>query len=117
VNTTGSFLIAQAAARHMLPRKFGAIVLASSTSVVGGTTGGPAGSGGPFSTKTPVMEKKDELRRRIDDAAQHIELDRIAVSPQCGFASLDTGNPISPEGQEQKLRLVVELAQEIWGEV
>jgi 5-methyltetrahydropteroyltriglutamate--homocysteine methyltransferase len=52
-----------------------------------------------------------------DDAAQHIELDRIAVSPQCGFASLDTGNPISPEGQEQKLRLVVELAQEIWGEV
>ena len=72
---------------------------------------------GVVSTKTPVMEKKDELRRRIDDAAQHIELDRIAVSPQCGFASLDTGNPISPEGQEQKLRLVVELAQEIWGEV
>jgi 5-methyltetrahydropteroyltriglutamate--homocysteine methyltransferase len=39
------------------------------------------------------------------------------VSPQCGFASLDTGNPISPEVQEQKLRLVVELAREIWGEV
>jgi 5-methyltetrahydropteroyltriglutamate--homocysteine methyltransferase len=72
---------------------------------------------GVVSTKTPVMEKKDELRRRIDDAAQHIELDRIAVSPQCGFASLDTGNPISPEVQEQKLRLVVELAREIWGEV
>jgi methionine synthase II (cobalamin-independent) len=56
-------------------------------------------------------------RRRIDDAAQHIELDRIAVSPQCGFASLDTGNPISPEVQEQKLRVVVELTREIWGEV
>jgi 5-methyltetrahydropteroyltriglutamate--homocysteine methyltransferase len=39
------------------------------------------------------------------------------VSPQCGFASLDTGNPISPEVQEQKLRLVVGLAREIWGEV
>jgi methionine synthase II (cobalamin-independent) len=72
---------------------------------------------GVISTKTPVMEKKDELRRRIDDAAQHIEFDRIAVSPQCGFASLDTGNPISPEVQEQKLRLVIELAREIWGEV
>jgi 3-oxoacyl-[acyl-carrier protein] reductase len=47
VNTTGSFLIAQAAARRMLPRKSGAIVLASSTSVIAGTTGGPAGSGGP----------------------------------------------------------------------
>jgi 5-methyltetrahydropteroyltriglutamate--homocysteine methyltransferase len=71
---------------------------------------------GVVSTKTPAMEKKDELRRRINDAAQHIELDRIAVSPQCGFASLDTGNPISPEVQEQKLRLVVELARGIWGE-
>jgi NAD(P)-dependent dehydrogenase (short-subunit alcohol dehydrogenase family) len=47
VNTTGAFLIAQAAARHMLPRKSGAIVLASSTSIIAGTTGGPTGSGGP----------------------------------------------------------------------
>jgi 5-methyltetrahydropteroyltriglutamate--homocysteine methyltransferase len=71
---------------------------------------------GLVSTKTPAMERKDELKRRIEDAARHVELDRIAISPQCGFASLDTGNPISPEIQERKLRLVVELAREIWGE-
>ncbi|TMJ34799.1 MAG: 5-methyltetrahydropteroyltriglutamate--homocysteine S-methyltransferase [Alphaproteobacteria bacterium] len=71
---------------------------------------------GVVSTKTPAMERKDQLKRRIDDAAKHIELDRVAVSPQCGFASLDTGNPISAEVQEQKLRLVVELAREVWAE-
>ena len=71
---------------------------------------------GLVSTKTPAMERKDELTRRIEDAARHLDLDRLAVSPQCGFASLDTGNPISPEIQERKLRLVVELAREIWGE-
>ena len=71
---------------------------------------------GLVSTKTPAMERKDELTRRIEDAARHLDLDRLAVSPQCGFASLDTGNPISPEIQERKLRLVVELAHEIWGE-
>ena len=71
---------------------------------------------GLVSTKTPAMENKDDLRRRIDDAARHVERDRIAVSPQCGFASLDTGNPITPKVQEQKLRLVVELAHDIWGD-
>ena len=71
---------------------------------------------GLVSTKTPVMERKDDLKRRIEDATRHLDLDRLAISPQCGFASLDTGNPISPEIQEQKLRLVVELAREIWGE-
>ena len=71
---------------------------------------------GLVSTKTPAMERKDDLKRRIEDATRHLDLDRLAISPQCGFASLDTGNPISPEIQEQKLRLVVELAREIWGE-
>jgi 5-methyltetrahydropteroyltriglutamate--homocysteine methyltransferase len=71
---------------------------------------------GLVSTKTPAMEREDELKRRIEDATRHVELDRLAISPQCGFASLDTGNPISPEIQERKLRLVVELAREIWGE-
>jgi len=71
---------------------------------------------GLVSTKTPAMESKDELKRRVEDATRYLDVDRLAVSPQCGFASLDTGNPISPEVQEQKLRLVVELAREIWGE-
>ena len=71
---------------------------------------------GLISTKTPAMENKDELRKRVEDATRYLDLDYLAVSPQCGFASLDTGNPISPEVQEQKLRLVVELARDIWGE-
>lgn len=71
---------------------------------------------GLVSTKTPAMESKDQLRRRLDEAARHLDLDRIAVSPQCGFASLDSGNPIPPEVQEQKLSLVVELARDVWGE-
>jgi 5-methyltetrahydropteroyltriglutamate--homocysteine methyltransferase len=62
------------------------------------------------------MEDKDALKKRVDEAARFVDLDRLAVSPQCGFASIDTGNPISPEVQEQKLRLVVELARDIWGE-
>jgi methionine synthase II (cobalamin-independent) len=45
-----------------------------------------------------------------------VSLDRLAVSPQCGFASVDTGNPVTAQAQEAKLRLVVELAHEIWGE-
>jgi 5-methyltetrahydropteroyltriglutamate--homocysteine methyltransferase len=71
---------------------------------------------GLVSTNTPAMEREDDLKRRIEEAARHLDLDRLAISPQCGFASLDTGNPISPEVQERKLRLVVDLAREIWGE-
>jgi len=71
---------------------------------------------GIVSTKTPEMENKDTLKKRIDEAAKACDLDRLAISPQCGFASVDTGNPITPEAQEKKLRLVVELAREIWGE-
>jgi 5-methyltetrahydropteroyltriglutamate--homocysteine methyltransferase len=61
------------------------------------------------------MESKDDLKRRVEDAARQLDLDCLAVSPQCGFASIDTGNPITPEIQERKLRLVVELANDIWG--
>jgi 5-methyltetrahydropteroyltriglutamate--homocysteine methyltransferase len=71
---------------------------------------------GIVSTKTPMMENKAELRKRVEDATRFLNLDNLAISPQCGFASVDTGNPISPEIQEQKLRLVVELAKDIWGE-
>ncbi len=71
---------------------------------------------GLVSTKTSTMESKDELKKRVETATRYLDLDRLAVSPQCGFASLDTGNPITPEVQEKKLRLVVELARDMWGE-
>ncbi len=70
---------------------------------------------GLVSTKMPVLEDKIALKRRVDDASRYVAPDRLAVSPQCGFASVDTGNPISAEMQEAKLRLVVDLAQETWG--
>jgi 5-methyltetrahydropteroyltriglutamate--homocysteine methyltransferase len=71
---------------------------------------------GIVSTKMPAMEDKDALKKRVEDAGRHLDLARLAVSPQCGFASIDTGNPITPQVQEQKLRLVAELARDIWGE-
>jgi 5-methyltetrahydropteroyltriglutamate--homocysteine methyltransferase len=71
---------------------------------------------GIVSTKTPVMESKTDMKKRVEDATRYLDLDNLAISPQCGFASVDTGNPISPEIQEQKLRLVVELAKDIWGD-
>jgi len=71
---------------------------------------------GLVSSKMPALERKDDLKARVEDAARFVELDRLAVSPQCGFASVDTGNPISPQVQEDKLKLVVELTREIWGD-
>jgi 5-methyltetrahydropteroyltriglutamate--homocysteine methyltransferase len=71
---------------------------------------------GLVSTKTAAMEDKDALEARVEEAARFVAIERLAVSPQCGFASVDTGNPIAPQVQEAKLRLVVELARDIWGE-
>jgi len=70
---------------------------------------------GLVSTKTPEPEDKDALKRRVEDATRFVDLDRLGLSPQCGFASVDTGNPITPAAQEAKLKLVVTLAQQIWG--
>jgi 5-methyltetrahydropteroyltriglutamate--homocysteine methyltransferase len=70
---------------------------------------------GVVSTKTPSLEDKSELKRRVDGAARYVDIDRLAVSPQCGFASSEAGNPISADIQEAKLRLVVELARDVWG--
>jgi 5-methyltetrahydropteroyltriglutamate--homocysteine methyltransferase len=67
------------------------------------------------STKTSALEEKDALKRRLEAASRFVDLDRLSVSPQCGFASVDTGNPISAEMQEAKLELVVDLAQDVWG--
>jgi 5-methyltetrahydropteroyltriglutamate--homocysteine methyltransferase len=70
---------------------------------------------GLVSTKSGVLETKDHLLRQIDEASLHVDLARLAVSLQCGFASVETGNPITPEQQEAKLRLIVDLADTVWG--
>jgi len=70
---------------------------------------------GLVSSKLPLLESKEALRARIEDATRFVDLDRLAISPQCGFASVDSGNPLTAEIQAQKLRLVVELAHDIWG--
>jgi 5-methyltetrahydropteroyltriglutamate--homocysteine methyltransferase len=71
---------------------------------------------GLVSTKTSALEGKAALRARVEDAAKFVALDRLALSPQCGFASIDTGNPVTPQVQEAKLALVADLAREIWHE-
>jgi 5-methyltetrahydropteroyltriglutamate--homocysteine methyltransferase len=70
---------------------------------------------GLVSSKTADMESPDHLCRRIDEAAEHFDGDRLAVSPQCGFASAAGGNPITPEAQEAKLRMIVDVAERVWG--
>src|SRR5207237_5373124 len=70
---------------------------------------------GLVTTKKPRFESVDELRRRIDEAARYVPLDRLALSPQCGFASTMEGNLISPERQREKLARVAETARLVWG--
>ena len=69
---------------------------------------------GLVSTKVPEMEKVDDLKRRIDEAAKVIPLDQLAISPQCGFASDVIGNLISVDDQKRKLEIVVETARQVW---
>ena len=69
---------------------------------------------GLISSKTPQLEDVDGLRRRIDEAAKFILLDQLAISPQCGFASAVTANPVTYENQVAKLRLVKETADLVW---
>jgi 5-methyltetrahydropteroyltriglutamate--homocysteine methyltransferase len=70
---------------------------------------------GLVSTKTPVLEKLDGLKRRTAEAARYIDLDRLAVGPQCGFASTVAGNPLTEADERAKLALVVSAARAIWG--
>jgi 5-methyltetrahydropteroyltriglutamate--homocysteine methyltransferase len=69
---------------------------------------------GLVSTKTPALENLSDLKRRAEDAARFIELDRLAISPQCGFASTVAGNQLSEKDERAKLALVVEAARTIW---
>ena len=70
---------------------------------------------GLITTKTGEMEEMDDLKRRVDDAAQHVDMDKLAISPQCGFASEVGGNIITFDDQQRKLDLVVRAAADIWG--
>jgi 5-methyltetrahydropteroyltriglutamate--homocysteine methyltransferase len=70
---------------------------------------------GLISTKTPVLESKDVIKRRIADAERFLPLDQLCLSPQCGFASNFMGNPVTVDDEKRKLSLVVEIAQEVWG--
>ena len=70
---------------------------------------------GLISTKQPSLEQPDELRRRVDEAARYVALERLALSPQCGFASVAAGNLLSEDDQWRKLELTVATARAIWG--
>ena len=70
---------------------------------------------GLVTSKTGTLESRDELRRRIDEAAKFVPLDQLCLSPQCGFASTEDGNVLAEEEQWAKLRMIVELAGEVWG--
>lgn len=70
---------------------------------------------GLITTKSPVLEDKDEVIARIHEAAKYIPLERLCLSPQCGFASCEIGNKLTEEEQWAKLKLVKEIADEVWG--
>ncbi|MDX1437082.1 MAG: 5-methyltetrahydropteroyltriglutamate--homocysteine S-methyltransferase [Anaerolineales bacterium] len=71
---------------------------------------------GLVTTKVAALESKDDLKRRIDEAAQYMSADQMCLSPQCGFSSTVDGNQISEDDQWAKLNLVIETAQEVWGD-
>ena len=70
---------------------------------------------GLITTKSPKLEEKSEIIARIKEASQYVPLDRLCLSPQCGFASCEIGNKLTEEEQWAKLKLVKEIAEEVWG--
>jgi 5-methyltetrahydropteroyltriglutamate--homocysteine methyltransferase len=70
---------------------------------------------GLVTSKAGQLESKDELKRRIDEAAKFVDIDQLALSPQCGFASTEEGNTLAEDQQWAKLRMIVEVANEVWG--
>ncbi len=69
---------------------------------------------GLVSSKTPVLEPQDELRRRIDEAARYVPIENLALSPQCGFASTERGNLLTIDEEKRKLELVASTAAKVW---
>jgi 5-methyltetrahydropteroyltriglutamate--homocysteine methyltransferase len=70
---------------------------------------------GIVTSKSGVLESKDELKRRIDEASKYCPLDQLCLSPQCGFASTEEGNLLSQDEQWAKLERIVDVAEEVWG--
>ena len=70
---------------------------------------------GVVTSKSGTLESKDAIRRRIDEAAKFVDIDQLALSPQCGFASTEEGNVLAEDEQWAKLRMIVELAEDVWG--
>ena len=70
---------------------------------------------GLVTSKTGTLESKDEIKRRLDEASRFVPLEQICLSPQCGFASTEEGNTLAEDEQWAKLRMIVELADEVWG--
>jgi len=70
---------------------------------------------GLVTTKSGRLESKDEIKRRIDEAAKFVSLEQLCLSPQCGFASTEEGNVLAEDEQWAKLRMIVELADDVWG--
>ena len=70
---------------------------------------------GLVTTKSGTLERKDDIKRRIDEAAKFVPLDQLCLSPQCGFASTEEGNVLAEDEEWAKLRMIVEIADEVWG--
>lgn len=70
---------------------------------------------GLISTKTPVLEPKDLLKQRIEEASRYVPLENLCLSPQCGFASSEVGNRLTQDDQKRKLELAVQVARDVWG--
>jgi 5-methyltetrahydropteroyltriglutamate--homocysteine methyltransferase len=71
---------------------------------------------GLVTSKSGKLESTDELKHRIDQAAKFVDIDQLCLSPQCGFASTEEGNILAEDEQWAKLAMIVELAQEVWGD-
>ena len=71
---------------------------------------------GLVTSKSGTLESKDAIKRRIDEATKYVALDQLCLSPQCGFASTEEGNVLAEDEQWAKLRMIVELADEVWGQ-
>ena len=70
---------------------------------------------GLVTSKSGKLESKDSIKRRIDEATKYVALDQLCLSPQCGFASTEEGNVLAEDEQWAKLRMIVELAKDVWG--
>jgi 5-methyltetrahydropteroyltriglutamate--homocysteine methyltransferase len=70
---------------------------------------------GLVTSKSGKLESRDEIKRRIDEAAKFVDIDQLCLSPQCGFASTEEGNALAEDEEWAKLRMIVEIADEVWG--